>query len=265
MTEGHATVSAVCQRVELFGLPGVPEVAEGDDIAALAVLALAAAGLQPLVRDILVVTQKIVSKAEGRLRSLADTAVDERAHELAGEVRKDPRLVALILSETAQVLRTRPDTLIVEDRRGLVLANAGIDASNVPGADAGEQVLLLPEDPDHSAAAIRGGIARATGVELGVVLIDSIGRAWRNGTVGTAIGASGMPALMDLRGQPDRHGRPLLTTQVGFADEVAAAASLVMGQAGEGIPMVLVRGLQWPDASGSAADLQRNRAMDLFR
>lgn len=175
---------------------------------------------------------------------------------------KDPRLCELLLRETHTVLRQREGLVVVEDVRGMVLANAGIDASNV-AAD-GESVLLLPEDPDASARALRAALERRTGVAPAVVIIDSIGRAWRQGTVGTAIGVAGMPALLDLRGQPDMHGRLLETTELGLADEVAAAASLLMGQADERCPAVLLRGLT-VTGDGAARDLLRPRDRDMFR
>ncbi|MGH6780941.1 MAG: coenzyme F420-0:L-glutamate ligase, partial [Sphingomonadaceae bacterium] len=184
--------------------------------------------------------------------------------ELAAKVDKDPRLVELILGETDEVSRTRPGALVVRDRRGLVLANAGIDQSNVDHGD-GEVALLLPVDPDASARAIAEGLKARTGVAPAVVIVDSLGRAWRMGTVGTAIGVHGLPGLLDLRGQPDLHGRALQTSELGFADEVAAAGSLLMGQAAEGSPVVLMRGLQAMATSGTARDLVRPAHMDLFR
>jgi len=158
------------------------------------------------------------------------------------------------------------NVIVVEDKRGLVLANAGIDRSNVEPDEAGrERVLLLPEDPDASAARLRARIRELAGVDIGVLINDSIGRAWRLGTVGTAIGASGVPGLADLRGKADLHGHSLQTTEVGFADELAAAASILMGQADEGRPVVLIRGVRWPRREGSARELQRPREQDLFR
>jgi coenzyme F420-0:L-glutamate ligase / coenzyme F420-1:gamma-L-glutamate ligase len=187
-----------------------------------------------------------------------------RALDLARETRKDPRIVELILRESDEVVRTRPDLIIVRHRLGLVLANAGIDASNVAPDGGGERVLLLPADPDASAAAIRAGLEAATGARLAVLIIDSIGRAWRNGTVGTAIGVSGLTALQDLRGRPDRNGRILVSTEVAVADEVAAAASLVMGQAADGRPVVIVRGLPYAPGESRSHDLLRTRELDLF-
>ncbi|QZP09270.1 coenzyme F420-0:L-glutamate ligase [Caenibius sp. WL] len=250
------------RRLTAVGLDAIGDVAAGDDLAALLTDALTAAGetLQP--GDVIALAQKIVSKAEGRGVRLADVTPTPPAEELAGVTGKDPRLCELLLRETHTVLRQREGLVVVEDVRGMVLANAGIDASNV-AAD-GESVLLLPEDPDASARALRAALERRTGVAPAVVIIDSIGRAWRQGTVGTAIGVAGMPALLDLRGQPDMHGRLLETTELGLADEVAAAASLLMGQADERCPAVLLRGLT-VTGDGAARDLLRPRDRDMFR
>lgn len=244
-------------------LRGVPLVAPGDDLAAMVLDAIAGKGLSCAEGDVIVLAQKIVSKAEGRLVRLDAVTPSPRARELADQCRKDPRLVELILSESAAVMRVRPGVLIVRHRLGLVLANAGIDQSNIDHGD-GEAALLLPQDPDASAAAVRDRIARLTGTAPGVVIIDSLGRAWRMGTCGIAIGVAGLPALLDLRGRADLHGRALQTSELGLADEIAAAASLVMGQAGEAIPAALVRGLALPQAPGRAADLIRPAALDLF-
>lgn len=250
------------RRLTLTGLDSIGEVGAGDDLAAVLLAALAAAGEVLAEGDIVAVAQKIVSKAEGRKVRLADVSPTPAAQVLASETGKDPRLCQLLLDETRTIVRQRAGLAIVEDRRGLVLANAGIDASNV-SAD-GESVLLLPLDPDASAAALREAIGELSGVRPGVVIIDSIGRAWRLGTVGTAIGVAGIPALLDLRGRPDMHGRKLETSELGLADEIAAAASLLMGQADERCPAVLVRGLGLI-GEGRAADLLRPRDQDLFR
>jgi coenzyme F420-0:L-glutamate ligase / coenzyme F420-1:gamma-L-glutamate ligase len=213
--------------------------------------------------DVVVIAQKIVSKAEGRIIDLRTVTASQRAEALAAEVDKDARLVELILRESTEVVRHRKGVLVVAHRCGTVLANAGIDASNVAGDE--QHVLLLPEDCNRSCRDIRARLAARTGVQAGVIIIDSLGRAWRNGTVGIALGAAGLPTLLDLRGRPDLFGRALKSTQVGVADEIAAAASLLMGQADEGTPVVLVRGLDLPAADGSATDLIRDRALDLFR
>jgi coenzyme F420-0:L-glutamate ligase / coenzyme F420-1:gamma-L-glutamate ligase len=252
-------------RLSLTALPDVPEVRPGDDLAALILAGVARAGEQLLDGDIIVLAQKIVSKAEGRYVRLADVTPSARATELAEAARKDPRVVELMLQESREVVRHRPDVIVVEHRLGFVLANAGIDASNLEPAGEDERVLLLPRDPDGSAAVIRDRLEKATGTRLGVIINDSLGRAWRNGTIGTALGASGIPALLDLRGQPDRHGRTLRSTEVGVADEVAAAASLLMGQADEGRPIVIMRGFPYPPGEGSGQDLVRPRKLDMFR
>jgi coenzyme F420-0:L-glutamate ligase / coenzyme F420-1:gamma-L-glutamate ligase len=213
----------------------------------------------------LILAQKIVSKAEGRAVSLSTVTPSARARELAALSTKDARLVELILQESTEVLRCRPGLLIVLHRLGLVLANAGIDSSNVEAADGQETVLLLPTDPDASAAGLRMRIRESLGVDVGIVINDSIGRAWRLGTIGTAIGVAGLPGLLDLRGAPDRTGRLLRTTEIGIADEAAAAASLLMGQAAEGRPIVHIRGFPYPPRPGTASELVRPKQMDLFR
>ncbi len=252
-------------RMTVTALAGIPEIRPGDDLAALIIDAAAANGEAVADGDIVVVAQKIVSKAEGRYADLAEVTPSDEARRLAQQVEKDPRLVELILSQSVEVVRFRPGVLIVADRHGLVLANAGIDTSNLDPARGETAVLLLPEDPDRSAAELRAALARRTGAAIGVIINDSLGRAWRNGTVGVAIGASGIAALADLRGRPDRRGRDLRVTEIGLADEIAAAASAVMGQADEGRPVVIVRGLGHARGDGRARDLVRARDLDLFR
>ncbi len=247
----------------LFALGGVPMIEAGADLAAVIIAALDGAGQQLADGDVIVLAQKIVSKAEGRLIDLASVEASQQASDIAGKVDKDPRLVELILSEAQEVMRVRPGVLIVRHRLGLVLANAGIDQSNIDHHGR-TLALLLPIDPDASARAIRSAIADRTGADVAVLIIDSLGRAWRTGTTGTAIGVAGMPGLVDLRGREDLHGRRLETSELGLADELAAAASLVMGQADEGRPIVLVRGVTYDRRDGSAAELIRPRHMDLF-
>jgi coenzyme F420-0:L-glutamate ligase/coenzyme F420-1:gamma-L-glutamate ligase len=217
-------------------------------------------GLQD--HDVVVLAQKIVSKSEGRLVRLADVTPSPRAIELAKTADKDPRLAELILRESNEVVRAIRGVIVVEHKLGFVMANAGIDASNV---DDPEQVLLLPADPDGSARRLRDRFKEIAGVEVGVVINDSWGRAWRMGTVGAAIGAAGIPGLVDMRGQPDMNGRILRVTEIAWADEIAAAASLVMGQAAESRPVVIVRGLGAPARDGNAAELVRPKKIDLFR
>jgi coenzyme F420-0:L-glutamate ligase/coenzyme F420-1:gamma-L-glutamate ligase len=249
------------RELNLTALPGMPEVEAGADLGALLLEGLARTRAALRDGDVLVVAQKIVSKAEGRLVRLDSVAPSTRARELARTTGKDARLVELMLRESREVLRAKPNVLIVEHRLGLVMASAGIDESNVPAGAA----LLLPEDPDASARRLREALQRASGADAGVVINDSFGRAWRNGVAGVAIGVAGIPALVDLRGRPDRGGRQLRVTEVAAADEIAAAASLLMGQAAEGTPAVLARGFPYERREGSAAELIRPRAQDLFR
>jgi coenzyme F420-0:L-glutamate ligase/coenzyme F420-1:gamma-L-glutamate ligase len=251
--------------LEILAIPGIPMVASGDDLATLVTDGFARGAMQPRIGDVLVLAQKIVSKAEGRSVDLATVTPSPRAVALAAEVGKDPRLVELILSESVRVVRSRPNVLIVEHRLGFVMANAGIDQSNVAPQDGVQRALLLPVDPDGSAAALRARLAERCSVEMAVVIIDSFGRPWRRGTVGVAIGAAGLPALLDLRGNPDLFGRELQVSISGFADEIAAAASLVMGQGNEAQPAVLVRGLAWSAPANPASELVRPATEDMFR
>ncbi len=254
------------QILSISAIDGVPLVRPGDDVTALLLDALAASGEALIDGDVLVIAQKIISKAEDRYVSLATVTPSPRAKQLAVEVDKDPRIVELILSEATEVVRHRLGVLIVAHRLGLVLANAGIDASNVAeGGEDDDRVLLLPRDPDGDCARLRGEILERTGAEVAVIVSDSLGRAWRNGTVGVAIGAAGLPALLDIRGQDDLFGRPLQSSQIGIADELAAAASLVQGQAAEGIPAVLIRGFTVEGEAVPAKALIRDGGEDLFR
>ncbi|MBX9699574.1 MAG: coenzyme F420-0:L-glutamate ligase [Acetobacteraceae bacterium] len=251
--------------LEIRAVPGLPMVRPGDDLPDLIRAGLDAAGLLPLQPfDVLVVAQKIVSKAEGRIVEVPSVTPSPEAVRVAALCAKDPRLVEVILRESVRVVRARPNLLIVEHRRGWVMANAGVDHSNVGPEDGIERVLLLPEDPDASAARLRGALAPRGGA-FGVVINDSFGRAWRRGTCGVAIGAAGLPGLLDLRGRPDLFGRTLQVSISGFADEIAAAASLVQGQAAEAQPVVLLRGLRWDLPATNAAELVRPPAEDLFR
>jgi coenzyme F420-0:L-glutamate ligase/coenzyme F420-1:gamma-L-glutamate ligase len=254
----------VARNLSLFALEGIPEIEPGAALAPLLLQAIEWAGMRLEAGDVLVLAQKIVSKAEGRQVRLADVEPSARALELGLLTGKDPRLVELMLRESHEVLRAKTNVLIVEHRLGCVMASAGIDQSNVPTAD-DDCALLLPEDPEASARRLRDELCAATGCEVAVVINDSFGRAWRNGVTGTAIGVAGIPALVDMRGRPDRDGRALHVTQVAAADELAAAASLVMGQAGEGVPAVLVRGFPYSRREGSVQELIRPRGEDLFR
>lgn len=252
-----------CTALTLFALGDVPMIDEGADLAEIVLAAVGHDGQVLIDGDVIILAQKIVSKAEGRLVDLATIAVSPRAVDLGEESDKDPRLVELILRESQEVMRVRKGALIVRHRLGLVLANAGIDQSNIDHGGA-TFALLLPEDPDASAQRIRRALVERTGADVAVLIIDSLGRAWRTGTIGTAIGVAGMPGLVDLRGQPDLHGRTLATSELGLADEVAAAASLIMGQADEGRPIVLARGVGYGRRDGTAAELIRPRHMDMF-
>jgi coenzyme F420-0:L-glutamate ligase/coenzyme F420-1:gamma-L-glutamate ligase len=251
--------------LEVIALSGLPLIKAGDDLVKLIAASLKQNGVEPRAQDVLVVAQKIVSKAEGRMVDLATVKPSAQAIALAADVDKDPRLVEVILSESVRVVRARRNVLIVEHRLGFIMANAGVDQSNVGPADGAQRALLLPEHPDRSAETLRRGLAAATGINLAVVINDSFGRAWRQGTAGVAIGAAGLPALIDLRGRPDLFGRKLEVSVIGFADEVAAAASLVMGQADEAAPVVLIRGLRWSAPESTAASLIRPSNEDLFR
>lgn len=251
----------------LTAIEQIPLIRHGDDLADIVMRTLEANYLPLEDGDILVFAQKIVSKVEGRAVNLAEITPSPRARALAADTEKDARLVELILRESRSVLRTRPGTIIVEHRLGFICANAGIDHSNVAGAGNAteEWVLLLPINPDSSAETLRRRIGTHTGKKIGVLIIDSHGRAWRNGTVGAAIGLAGLPGIEDLRGRPDLFGFTLRITQVGVADELAAAASLVMGQAAEGTPVVHVRGFPYRLREGSLQELLRPREQDLFR
>ena len=253
------------RELRIVALGGVPLVQEGDDLAAIVLAALEHSGEVLASGDVLVLAQKIVSKSTGRQVELATVQPSKRALELAAVVDKDARVIELILRESKSVLRARRDVIVVEHRLGFVMANAGIDLSNVEGNSQESRALLLPLDPDAECRKLRATLRERTQSDVAVIINDSHGRAWRNGTVGVAIGCAGLPALLDLRGKPDLFGRPLRITQVGLADELAAAASLMMGQASEGTPIVLIRGLECEAQDGSAADLVRPKEMDLFR
>ena len=306
MTPGELRVRAIA---------GVPRVRPGDDLAALLGVAIAGSGEALRDGDVLVVAQKIVSKAEGRVVRLADVVPSRRAVELAARVEKDPRAVEVILGESVEVVRAVPGVLIVETRQGIILANAGADMSNIEHDEEDDHLLLLPEDPDASADRLRaalescmepaaptaphraapagsepgedvagpagdarvetammgaGAIPHGGAARIGVIVADSVGRAWREGTVGLAIGVSGVPARLDRRGEPDLFGRALHVTEVGIADSIASAASIAMGEGAEGRPAALVRGLSFEDRSdaeraGRARQLVRPRERDLFR
>jgi coenzyme F420-0:L-glutamate ligase/coenzyme F420-1:gamma-L-glutamate ligase len=248
-------------ELRLLPITELPAIQPGDDLAALTVERLP----EPVQDgDVFVVAQKVISRAEGRLVHLADIEPSQRALDMAPTAKKDPRLVELILRDSSEVLRLHEGVLIVEQRAGWVCANAGIDRSNVPPGN-GEVAALLPEDADASARVFAERIQQLTDRTVAVIVNDSHGRAWREGSVGVAIGVAGLRPLKDERGRRDLYGYELQTSVIGWADEIAGAASLLMGQTNEGIPVVLVRGLRYEPAEGSAQEIIRPRERDLFR
>lgn len=253
------------ERLTLTALDGVPLVRPGDNLCDMISAAVERSGDALQDGDILVVAQKIISKAEGRLVNINTVIPSERAKSLAQSVEKDPRVVEVILQESRAVIREKPGVLIVENNIGLIMANAGIDHSNVESETADETLLLLPLDPDASAERLRRDLKVALGVDIGVVINDSVGRAWRIGTMGLAIGVAGLPAVVDLRGEKDLFGRELRVSEEAVADELAAAASLLQGQGAEGKPVVLVRGFKSSAAPQPATATLRPADMDMFR
>jgi coenzyme F420-0:L-glutamate ligase / coenzyme F420-1:gamma-L-glutamate ligase len=251
--------------LQILPVPRMPAICAGDDLAALVIECLRGAGSALRDHDTVVFAQKIVSKSEGRIVDLATIVPSPSAQAVALVAQKDARLVEIILGESRRIVRCAKDVLIVEHKLGFVMANAGVDQSNVSADKSRELALLLPSDPDASAARLRAAIADATGCDVAVVINDSFGRPWRTGTVGVAIGCAGLPALLDLRGKRDLFGRRLQVTVVGYADEIAAAASLVMGQADEALPVVVLRGLKHAQAPQPASALVRPADEDLFR
>jgi coenzyme F420-0:L-glutamate ligase/coenzyme F420-1:gamma-L-glutamate ligase len=253
------------QPVSLFALSDIPLIEPGDDLADLLMVALHAAGLRPENGDILVVAQKIISKAEGRYVDLDSVTPSARAIELARRVGKDPRHVEVVLAESEEIVKEGPYAIIAAHRLGFVMANAGIDESNISHGEGSGRVLLLPLDPDKSAANLKSRLDAACGVNIGIVINDSFGRPWRNGVVGVALGAAGVPALVDRVGSKDLFGRAMMVTEIAVADELASAASLLMGQAAEGRPAVLIRGFTIDAPDLPASSLLRSRDRDMFR
>lgn len=252
-------------ELRVIPIPNIPLIKPGDDLGAMIARSIAEADIQLQAGDIVVLAQKIVSKAEDRFVCLRDVTPSARALELAALTHKDPRQVEVILWDTAEVIRAKPNVLIVQHKAGFISANAGLDHSNV-AAEADEMVLRLPADADASAARIRAEIVELTGQRPAVLIIDSHGRPWRIGTTGVVIGVAGMKPVQDLRGQPDLFGTALLHTEVGIGDQVAAAASLIIGQTTELCPAVIVRGVAFEaDDSARACDVLRDKTMDLFR
>jgi coenzyme F420-0:L-glutamate ligase / coenzyme F420-1:gamma-L-glutamate ligase len=251
--------------VSFFALPGIPLIEPGDDLAAILAKALVESDVGLHDGDVLVVAQKIVSKAEGRYVRLDDVKPSERAVEIARRTGKDERRVEVILSESDEIVKLGPQLVIAAHKLGFVMANAGIDESNISHEDGAERVLLLPRDPDRSAAELKRKLDAMFGVSAAVIINDSFGRPWRNGVVGVALGAAGLPSLVDQRGAPDLFDRKLRVTEIAVADELASAASLMMGQAAEALPVVLARGFHFEAPSRPAAALVRERERDLFR
>jgi coenzyme F420-0:L-glutamate ligase/coenzyme F420-1:gamma-L-glutamate ligase len=251
--------------VTLTAIPGIPLIEPGDDLAWILVEALRKAGSALRDKDVLVIAQKIVSKAQGRYIELSEVVPSARAKALARGTAKDARHVEVVLGESTDVVRHREGLLITEHRLGFVMANAGVDQSNIEHPNDRERVLLLPEDPDGTCAALKAELDDAFEADVGVVINDSFGRPWRNGVTGVALGAAGIPSLQNRIGAPDLFGRPLRVTEVAFADEIAAAASMVMGQGAEGLPVVHVRGLWWSEPPLPAKALIRPKHRDLFR
>ncbi|WP_432289423.1 coenzyme F420-0:L-glutamate ligase (plasmid) [Aminobacter sp. BA135] len=250
--------------LSLHAIPGLPLIAPGDDLAGLIEEALRKCGLGLMDDDIVVVAQKVVSKADGLYVELDSVEPSQRARDIAAQVGKDPRHVEVVLREAEEVVKVGPHVIVVAHKLGFVMANAGIDESNIEHAN-GSRVLLLPRDPDGSASVLKGRLDQMFGVSCGVVINDSFGRPWRNGVVGVAIGAAGMPALVDRVGAEDLFGRTLKVTEIAVADEIASAASLMMGQANEGLPVVLIRGYRPTAPTRPAASLIRSRERDMFR
>jgi len=254
-------------RINIFALDGVPLVKPGDDLVEIIRDALIFSNERLQDDDVVVIAQKIISKAEGRIVSLNSVKPSSRAEALAIKLEKDPRQIELVLRESKEIIRLKPGVVIVEQNLGLVMANAGIDRSNVVDQDNDndEYVLLLPKDPDASCDLIRHGINKRLGVKVGVIVNDSVGRAWRIGTTGHAIGVAGLPAVVDLRGELDMFGKELLVSEQAVADELASAASLLQGQASEGKPVVVIRGFKSGAEKQKATALIRDREMDMFR
>jgi coenzyme F420-0:L-glutamate ligase/coenzyme F420-1:gamma-L-glutamate ligase len=250
--------------LSIFPLTGLGEIRPGDDLAGLLADAIDAHGFVPVAGDVLVVTQKIVSKAEDRYADLDAIEPGEEAERLAAVTTKDPRLIELVLRESSAVLRAVPGVLITRHRSGHVMANAGIDRSNLGGGD-GDTALMLPVDSDASAARLRDALAGRWEIVPAIVISDSFGRPWRHGVVNVALGAAGLPAIVDRRGQLDRDGRVLEVTQIALADMLASAAGLAMGEGAEGVPAAIVRGLAWDAPDAPAAALLRPIEQDLFR
>ena len=253
------------RTIKIHSLPGIPLIKKGDDLCQLILDAIAAKKLMLTDGSILVIAQKVVSKAEDRLVNLKAIKPTALAIEYSVKTDKDPRLVELILQESKSVIRHRKGVIVVENHQGLIMANAGIDHSNVEQDSENDWVLMLPKNPDKSAASLHNEFLRKTGCKIGVIINDSIGRAWRNGTIGTAIGVAGLSSIVDLRGRTDLFGNQLRVSEEATADELASAASLIQGQADEGLPVVLIEGYPTSTQHIPASELIRSEEQDLFR
>jgi coenzyme F420-0:L-glutamate ligase/coenzyme F420-1:gamma-L-glutamate ligase len=247
-------------QLQIIGLPGMPQIQRGDDLAQLIAKCCQQSGVGLKDRDVLVVAQKIVSKAEGRIVALDSISPSARATGFGAEFDKDPRVVEVVLRESKRTVRMERGLIISETRHGFVCANAGVDTSNV----AEGTVCLLPEDPDASARVLRSALEERFKIRLAVIVSDTFGRPWREGLVNVAIGIAGLAPLIDYRGRPDWHGHKLKTTVIALADEAASAAELVMGKS-DGIPAAVIRGLNYDDRDGSSGELIRPPELDLFR
>jgi coenzyme F420-0:L-glutamate ligase / coenzyme F420-1:gamma-L-glutamate ligase len=254
----------VIKQITYTALPNIPLVEPGDDLPTIILTSLNSTTMGLEDGDALVIAQKVFSKIENRFLDLDDVIPSKRALELAKTVGKDPSYIEAILSEATEILRTREELVIVEHRLGYIMANAGIDESNIDH-QSGRRVLLLPQNPDESCRDLRDQLFALTGANVGIVMNDSFGRPWRNGVVGVALGSAGIPSLVNLIGTPDLFGRKMRVTEVAVADELAAAGSLVMGQAAEGLPIIHVRGLSWSHEATSAMALIRPKERDMFR
>jgi len=252
------------RTVSLIAIPNIPLIKSGDDLAQIICQCAENNGLALQDRDLLVIAQKVVSKAEGRVVRLADVVPSRRAIDMARRAHKDPRLVELILQESNEVLWASDSLIIAEQKLGVICANAGIDRSNAGPVDE-DLVCLLPQDPDASAQRIRAGIEKIAGVDVAVIINDTHGRAFRDGAVGVAIGIAGMRPVIDERGEQDLFGYKFQSTVIATADEIASAASLLMGQTNEALPVILVRGVEFQKGEGSAKELIRVKEKDIFR
>jgi coenzyme F420-0:L-glutamate ligase/coenzyme F420-1:gamma-L-glutamate ligase len=253
------------KNLELLAIENIPLIEPGDDLVSILIQTIKEEKIKLRRGDILVIAQKVVSKSENRYAYLNDVAPSSEAIRIAKNSDKDPKLVQLILNESVKVIRQGRGVIVVENKLGFIHANAGIDKSNIESDTDNPKVLLLPKDPDNSALKIKEEIFRQTKLKVGIIINDSSGRAWRKGIVGIAIGSSGVEVLLNLRGQKDLYGNALEITEVGRVDEIASAASLLMGQANEGLPVILVRGIPETSKVNNVKSILRDKSEDLFR